>query len=124
MKYCRTKLAEPTRGRNTYHRETNITDDVESSHYRGYVFGKHRFLQFCVWGSTRYWETRATGKHALLGNTRYWETHITVTLEAPQTVCPRLLSLIPITHAHTYTHTRKKKIQVNTDHKNNLLYIN
>ncbi len=40
--------------------------------------------------------------------------------EAPYTVCPRLLSLIPQMHAHTYTHThtRKKKIQVNTDHKN------
>ncbi len=37
--------------------------------------------------------------------------------EAPHTVCPRLLSLIPQMHAHTYTHThthtRKKKIQVN-----------
>ncbi len=35
--------------------------------------------------------------------------------EVPHTVCPRLLSLIP---QMPHTHTRKKKIQVNTDHKN------
>ena len=29
--------------------------------------------------------------------------------EAPHTVCPRLLSLIPQMHAHTYTHTHTHK---------------
>ncbi len=65
MKYCRTKLAEPTRGRNTYHRETNITDDVESSHYQGYI---------CV-RETRIPRVLCLGEHG------YWETHITVTTE-------------------------------------------